>query len=72
MGAEGALKRGAEDAINAEPKAPFPRRVREISPKAGISRVLLYNYTYYIIIYLILTNSCIHLFSLMTYIYVVF
>ena len=31
---------GAADSLNAAPTAPFTRRVREIPPKAGISRVI--------------------------------
>ena len=30
----------AEDAVQVAPKAPLPRRAREIPPKAGVSRVL--------------------------------
>ena len=33
---------GASGAQNAAPTAPFPRRAREIPPKAGISRVYIY------------------------------
>ena len=29
-------KRGAEGALNVVPKAPLPRRAREIPPKAGV------------------------------------
>ena len=32
---------GAPGALSAAPKAPFPRRAREIPPKAGISRVFI-------------------------------
>ena len=38
----------AESALNAVPRAPLPRRVREILPKAGVSRVY-YGTIYFII-----------------------
>ena len=37
---------GAEGALKVAPKAPLPRRVREIPPKAGISRVFIKTYNY--------------------------
>ena len=59
-GRRGCPKRDAEGALNA---APFPRRAREIPPKAGISRVYIYIYIFVEI------NFWVHDFSCATFSY---